>query len=42
MVQQGILVPSRSPYASNLLLVRKPDESEPPELKIEFVHHLLG
>ena len=28
MIQQGILVPSRSPYASNLLLVRKPDPSE--------------
>ena len=27
MLQQGVLVPSRSPYASNLLLVRKPDPS---------------
>lgn len=27
MLEQGLLVPSRSPYASNLLLVRKPDPS---------------
>jgi hypothetical protein len=29
MIKMGILVPSKSPYASNLLLVRKPDPSEP-------------
>ncbi len=27
MIKQGVVVPSRSPYASNLLLVRKPDPS---------------
>ena len=27
MIKEGVLVPSRSPYASNLLLVRKPDAS---------------
>ena len=27
MIDQGVLVPSKSPYASNLLLVRKPDAS---------------
>ena len=27
MIDQGVLIPSRSPYASNLLLVRKPDPS---------------
>jgi hypothetical protein len=27
MVKQGVIVPSKSPYASNLLLVRKPDPS---------------
>ena len=27
MIEQGVLVPSHSPYASNLLLVRKPDPS---------------
>jgi YD repeat-containing protein len=33
MIKQGVLVPSRSPYASNLLLVRKPDESEASGMK---------
>src|SRR6185437_8182585 len=33
MIEQGVLVPSRSPYASNLLLVRKPDESSPGGMK---------
>ena len=33
MIEQGVLVPSRSPYASNLLLVRKPDESSPDGMK---------
>ena len=33
MIDQGVLVPSRSPYASNLLLVRKPDESSPGGMK---------
>ena len=27
MLKQGVIVPSKSPYASNLLLVRKPDAS---------------
>lgn len=29
MVKEGIMVPSNSPYATNLILVRKPDASEP-------------
>ena len=33
MIDQGVLVPSKSPYASNLLLVRKPDESSPDGVK---------
>ena len=33
MIQSGVLVPSRSPYASNLLLVRKPDPSEESGMK---------
>ena len=33
MIQLGVLVPSRSPYASNLLLVRKPDPSEESGMK---------
>ena len=27
LIKDGVIVPSKSPYASNLLLVRKPDES---------------
>ena len=27
MLKQGVIAPSKSPYASNLLLVRKPDPS---------------
>ena len=27
MLDEGVIVPSKSPYASNLLLVRKPDKS---------------
>jgi predicted nucleotidyltransferase len=42
MVKLGVLVPSRSPYASNLLLVSKPDSSEPTGKKdrvcASFVH----
>src|SRR6185437_4295418 len=33
MIKQGVLIPSRSPYASNLLLVRKPDPSEESGMK---------
>ena len=33
MVKEGIIVKSKSPYASNLLLVRKPDPSSPNGIK---------
>lgn len=33
MIKAGVLVPSKSPYATNLLLVRKPDKSEPTGMK---------
>jgi hypothetical protein len=33
MISAGVLVKSKSPYATNLLLVRKPDKSEPTGMK---------
>jgi hypothetical protein len=33
MIKAGVLIPSKSPYATNLLLVRKPDKSEPTGMK---------
>ena len=33
MIKAGVLVQSKSPYATNLLLVRKPDKSEPTGMK---------
>ena len=33
MIKAGVLIPSKSPYATNLLLVRKPDKSEPTGVK---------
>jgi len=33
LVADGVVVPSRSPYASNLLMVRKPDPSSPGGVK---------
>src|SRR5271163_3547272 len=33
MIEQGVLIPSRSPYASNLLLVRKPDPTSEAGMK---------
>jgi len=33
LIKDGVIIPSKSPYASNLLLVRKPDESSPTGIK---------
>jgi transposase InsO family protein len=33
LIDQGVIVPSKSPYASNVVLIRKPDKSAPNGMK---------
>ena len=33
LIDQGVIVPSKSPYASNPLLIRKPDKTQPSGMK---------
>ena len=40
MISAKVLIESKSPYSTNVLLVRKPDTSEASSMKTGYVQHL--